>query len=117
MNYNFEMGDEAIALSSATAPNQPRKKGRSYTVTGIFYCSTTGEQMINIDYCKSNSRTIACGCGKRHQTGDNLAYTYSNRFIKPENLEALRDESVEKEDFETASVCRDILDKIAPAGE
>lgn len=117
MNQNHKIGDKVIALSTATAPNQPRKKGRHYTITSIFYCSTTGEQMVNIDYCKSNSKTLACGCGKRHNTKDNLAYTYSNRFVKPENLEALMKESVAEEDYETASLCRDLLKEVVPANE
>ena len=117
MKQEFGISDKAIALSTATRPSQPRKKGRYYTVTGVFYCSTTGEQMINIDYCKSKSRTLKCGCGKRHNTKDNLAYTYSNRFVKPENLEALMKESIAEEDYETASLCRDLINKMVPANE
>ena len=107
----FEIRDVVIALSTAKRPNQPREKGRMYTVTSIFYCSTTGQQMINIDYTKSNARTIKCGCGKRHNTEDNFAYTYSNRFVKPSDLEARREQAVEEEDYDTAILCRNLIDR------
>jgi hypothetical protein len=102
----FNIGDKAIALSTATRPNQPRQKGRMYTVTGIYYCPTKGHQLINIDHTKSTRRTMRCGCGKIHNTEDNLSYTYADRFVKPEELDQRLEEAVEAEDYDTAITIR-----------
>lgn len=107
----FKIGDEVIALSSAKRPNQPRTKGRIYTITSIFYCSTDGKQMVNIDYTKSVTRKLRCGCGKYHHTGDNRSYTYSTNFVKPEDLDARREQAVEEEDYDTAILCRNLIDR------
>lgn len=107
----FNIGDKAIALSTAARPNQPRQKGRMYTVTGIYYCPTKGHQMINIDHTKSTRRTMRCGCGKIHNPGDNLSYTYADRFVKLEDLEARRDQAVEEEDYDTAITCRNLIER------
>lgn len=107
----FEIGDVVIALSSAKRPNQPREKGRTYTVTSVFYCSTKGEQLINVDYTKSVAKKLRCGCGKYHHTGDNLSYTYSKNFVKPEDLDARRQQAVEEEDYDTAILCRNLIDR------
>lgn len=111
MNQDHKIGDEVIALSSADRPNQPRKKGRHYTITSVYFCSATGRQLVNIDYTKSMTCVMKCGCGKPHHTGDHYAYTYANRFVKPEDLDARRKLALAEEDYETAATCRDLIAK------
>lgn len=114
MKKDFIIGDSVIALSSANRPNQPRIKGNEYTVTDIFYCSTTGEQMININNTPSVGKKkdyIKCGCGKLHFTGMPLAYTYSKRFVlnDPEAIQNELATALDNEDYETAIIIRDII--------
>jgi hypothetical protein len=117
MNQNHKIGDEVIALSSADRPNQPRIKGRHYTITSVYFCSATGRQLVNIDYTKSMTCVMKCGCGKKHHTGDHYAYTYADRFVKPEDVEARMHLAVAEEDYDTATTCRDLLNKMVPADE
>jgi hypothetical protein len=109
MNRNFKVGEEAIALSTASSPNQPRKKGRSYIVTNTMFCSTDGNQLINIDSTEhiGKSGHISCGCGKRHH-GNGLAWTYANKFVHPDDIEERMNQAVNEEDYELASDLRDL---------
>ena len=107
---NFKIGDEAIALNSANGDRkQPRKKGRSYTVTDVLFCSSTGMQMINIDKTPGQGRTgkLKCICGNHHDARGR-AWTLSENFVHPQNIDGLIASAIEKENYELAVELRDL---------
>jgi hypothetical protein len=110
MKQKFKIGDEAIALSSASRPNQPRVKGKSYTVTDIQYCPKLGAQFINVNNinCGGSSGKLTCKCGTWHEARG-LSWTYSINFVHPEDLESRMEDAVEEEDYELATVIRDVI--------
>jgi hypothetical protein len=112
MKQEFSLAESVIALSSASIPNQARTKGNTYIVTDIMYCSTTGEQLINIDnsIACGKSGYMTCGCGKKHLIG-NKAYSYSSNFVSntPEAIQNRLEEALNEEDYEVAILIRDII--------
>lgn len=112
MKNEFNYGDSVIALNSATSPNQPRTKGKTYTVTDIMFCSTTGEQLININNTKSVGKSgyMQCGCGKKHHSGG-IAFTYSKNFVlnDPNAIQSKLEYALDEEDYETAIIIRDMI--------
>jgi len=110
MNQNFKIGDSVIALSTGERPAQPRIKGNEYVVTDIFYCSTDGKQMVNIDNTPAVSAYLNCGCKKRHHSGGK-AFTYSSQFVlnDPKAINNRLEEALDEEDYETAVIIRDLI--------
>ena len=112
MKQEFSLTESVIALSSASNPNQARTRGNTYTVTDIMYCSTTGEQLINIDNSMACGKSgyMTCGCGKKHLVG-NKAYSYSSNFVSnnPEAIQSRLEEALDEEDYEIAIVIRDVI--------
>jgi hypothetical protein len=112
MKNEFTFGDSVIALSSGSVPNQPREKGKEYTVTDIMYCSSNGEQLININNTRSSGSSgyMTCGCGKKHHT-QGLAFTYSKCFVlnDPNAIQEKLEHALDEEDYETAIVIRDVI--------
>ena len=113
MKINFNIGDQVVALSNGECPSQPRNKGDIYTITNIFYCSTEGKQLVNINNTKSCSKTgyISCGCGKKHRKDDHFAYTYSTEFALLENLSDYVEAAIEEENYETADLLHKIMNE------
>jgi len=111
---NFNLNEKVVALSSASKPNQPREAGKIYTVTSIFYCDVTGKQMINIDNTKKFGKSLAikCSCGTIHNTRDHYAYTFSEKFIRPDDIDAAIMRAVEVENYELANLLTNILETI-----
>lgn len=104
MKTKFNIGDNVVALSSGKCPSQPRTKGEIYTITNELYCSTTGDQLVNINNTKSCNKTlyIQCGCGKRHKKDSHYAFTYATEFALLEDLDELVNMYVEEERYEEA---------------
>lgn len=107
---NFKIGETVIALTNPHSERcQDRIKGKEYTVTNIFYCQTTGEQMININNNTRNHNVIIrCVCGQRHNTYSNLQFTLSKLFVRPQNISEQIKKAVEIEDYDTAILLRDL---------
>ena len=112
MKQEFSLGESVVALSSAGKPNQVRTRGDVYSVTDIIYCSTTGEQLININNSQACGKSgyMTCGCGKKHLVGDK-AYTYSTKFVSntPEAIQSRLEQALDDEDYDVAIVIRDVI--------
>ncbi len=110
-DQNFNIGDKVIALTNPLDQYcQPRKKGNKYIINGLLYCCKCGHQMINIG--KKINRTIMndtieCFCGNT-QNADGNFWTSNKHFIKADNIDQAIEQCVEVEDYEFASVLRDL---------
>lgn len=103
----FNIGDKVIALTNPTRVNsQPRVKGQMYIVQKIMYCSNCGIQMINIDP-KSILSIFNCTCNN-DQPCDGYHFTQSVLFAKVDDLEEELKEAVHNEDYELASILRNV---------
>lgn len=114
MNQEFQIGEKVISLSNNKGKfSQPRKKGAMYTITQKMYCNITGIQLVNIDSTpnQGGSNRIKCTCGNTHGAWG-LAWTLSDQFIRPENLDERLAQAVEEEDYETAATLRDVGEKL-----
>lgn len=108
-NIRHNIGDKVVSLTNQSSSlSQPRIKGHIYNVYSIKYCPTCGTQMINIGY-KTNLLYVSCSDCKHTQENDGLHWTISPLFAKVDDLENTLNECVENEDYEFASILRDIL--------
>jgi len=103
----FKIGEKVVALIGQVHPNaQPRTKGNIYTVEDVMFCSTDGHQMINLGY-QSKHIGLICTCGKKHPT-NGLMWTNSEHFAKVDDVEEALEEAIANEDYELATILRDI---------
>lgn len=114
MEKRFKVGETVIALSDHPSglKSQPRKKGHKYIVNAVSYCVGCGRQAINIGPtipAKHNS-FISCVCGSE-QPHKGLHWTHSKHFARPEELESEMRSAVEEENYEHASVLRDLINQ------
>ena len=106
-NIRYKIGDEVIALKSSTSKQQQQRiKGQKYIVNDVKYCYKCGIQCINIGG-KTESKLVDCECGITNDT-NGLGWTYSYIFIKADNLEEVLETAISNEDYELASIIRDI---------
>ena len=109
MEIRFKIGDKVVALTNPKSEKcQPRIKGEVYVVNDIKYCSVCGVQCINIGHFQmSSSGRLLCGCG---HADDNrgLAWTGSMFFAKVDECEDALELAIENEDYELASILRDL---------
>lgn len=107
---NFKVGDKVIALTNPSSEgSQPRIKGEIYCVNAVSYCGGCGKQRINIGYYISHNNTgyIDCSSCNYSQPNNGLCFTDIKHFSKVDN-KALEN-AVEEENYELASVLRDLL--------
>lgn len=104
----FKPGDKVIALTNPkNAFSQPRVKGKIYTVEAIYFCSGCGNQMVNLGFKTKNSK-IFCGPCDNMQSSKGLCWTRSEHFSKVDDFEESLKEALENEDYEMASLLRDL---------
>lgn len=111
MNQIFKIGDEVIALTNPKNNRcQPRVKGNKYIVKDTLYCSKCGQQRINLGEKTGDwlSNTLICTECKTKQHTENLYWTKSSLFIKPQELQATLEQALKEENFELACTLRDI---------
>lgn len=110
----FKIGDKVIALTNPEDNCcQPRIKGNIYVVEAILYCHKCGKQSINIGEKATLEEFIhpdhvECECGAITIDDGKLFYTDSELFAKVDDLEEELEEAVHNEDYELASILRDI---------
>ena len=110
----FSVGDRVIALTNPEDDCcQPRVKGGVYNVEAIQYCQKCGKQAINIGEIASHDEFVhpehvECECGGVTIDDGRLFYTDSELFVKVEDLEIELNEAVHNENYELASILRDV---------
>jgi len=96
------IGEKVIALSNAaSSKGQQRVKGKLYMVKAIMYCSGCGSQKINIGTSTISVNRIECTCGCV-APNNSLAWTRSQEFATPDQLEERIEEAVAEERYEDA---------------
>lgn len=110
-NKRFSVGQKVIALnSSKSKDHQPRIKGNIYVIKSVIYCHNCGLQYLNFGY-KANFDTDVfgtCKCGsKTHAKG--LLWSNSKNYAPLDDIEEVLRMAVEEEDYEFASLLRDIM--------
>lgn len=108
----FQIGDKVVALKAhESISSQPRIKGNVYTVKDIMYCGRCGHQNINLGWPKPPhiSNNVTCGECRGSSPNRGLEWTNSKYFAKLDDLDAALQEAVENEDYETASLLRDLM--------
>jgi len=108
MNKKHNIGDKVVALSSASRPCQPRKQGKIYTITNVYYCPRKGNQLVNIDNTKKISRLTRCSCGEIHSNMPNSSLTIAEEFVNINDIQDEIDNAVEIENYELAHVLHQI---------
>lgn len=110
----FKVGEEVIALVTNTEDGcQHKYKGKLYKVLFVRYCGGCGEQLINIGgYSNGNSGYLTHCCGFR-QASNNIPFTNSTLFIRPEHLEDLMIERVNEENYEGAAEIKEMIEVLS----
>lgn len=109
MKHNIN--DRVLALTNP--PNdkaQFRIKGQVYVVKAIMYCSTCGIQSINIGELSTRPvPNVNCACGSTN-LNKGLGWTDSKYFAKMDeaSIAEVIEQAVKDEDYELATVLRDI---------
>ena len=107
----FNIGDKVVALTTSENPphTQPRVKGQIYTVCDIMFCSGCGVQMVNtgVSLPPTVLSNVVCDCGNV-QPNRGLYFSYSKHYAKIDDLEEELEEAVHNEDYELASILRDV---------
>jgi protein-arginine kinase activator protein McsA len=111
-NKRFSVGQKVIALNDSKLKNhQPRIKGNIYVIKSVIYCHNCGAQYLNFGY-KSNLDTSdfgKCACGaKTHAKG--LFWSNSKNYAPLDDIEEILRTAVEEEDYELATLLRDIME-------
>lgn len=111
MEQRFKVGDKVIALSSSTRiSQQPRVIGEKYVVADVRFCRSCGKQTISLqDSPLSVHQRSQCGCGQNEKS--TKMWSYSSLFIldNPKELAIALEEAVKEENYELASILRDVL--------
>ena len=86
----FKIGEDVVALTNPLDEyGQPRVKGKVYPVLAVKYCSGCGGQKINIaGTCSINFDLEDCGLCRKTTEADDLWWTDSNLFARPQELQA-----------------------------
>ncbi len=110
MNKLFKAGETLIALSDPLNNQcQPRRKGHTYIVQEVSYCSGCGAQLINIGgKSQATSGSFGCKCGNK-QNAKGLSWTYSIHFARPKDLDLEIAIAVKQENYELAGELRKVL--------
>ena len=111
MEQRFKVGDKVIALdTNAGEGKQPRTAGHSYTVADMKFCAKCGIQTISLAGSPVSFTGVSrCSCDNRTPT--TKMWTFSKLFVLDDPTEIVRaiEEAVEEEDYELASILRDVL--------
>lgn len=106
----FKPGETVIALTDPLNNQcQPRVKGNSYIVNSVLFCSKCGTQKINIGSpARGKTGTLKCNCGNK-QDHEGLAWTNSEHFARPKDLDIEIAIAVKQENYELAADLHKIL--------
>ena len=108
MEQRFKIGDRVISLTNPlNSQCQPRIKGNEYTINKVMYCSSCGQEMVNIGPL-SRTGNVMCQFDGSIINNGGFMMTRSVHFVKIDDIDIAIEELLKVEDYETCQILKDI---------